>query len=203
MDSFFDTVAGWWPAGRADYHWHVLLPDTGGRGLVDPYRQLTHRQGLAPVPARWLHVTVMPVAPVDEISVGERDRIIAGVRTRCALIPAFELTLDRPGVGRHALECPGRPGAPLRRVRQAIVDAIRAVIGDRMPMLPAHYHPHTSIAYAVGTVRNGPVRVWLSDNGPGPFTFPVTTVSLVEQSHDGRHITWDKVLAVPLGAGTA
>jgi hypothetical protein len=26
LESFFDSIQGRWPAGRVDYHWHVL-PD--------------------------------------------------------------------------------------------------------------------------------------------------------------------------------
>jgi len=55
-----------WPAGRDDLHRHLLYDDVlVEEQLVAPYRELTHRPGLAPVPARWMHTTVMHGGPVD------------------------------------------------------------------------------------------------------------------------------------------
>jgi len=61
-----------WPAGRDDLHRHLLYDDVlVEEQLVAPYRELTHRPGLAPVPARWVHTTVMHGGPVDQYTQAE------------------------------------------------------------------------------------------------------------------------------------
>jgi 2'-5' RNA ligase len=201
VDSFFDRVTGRWPAGREDYHWHVIPPAVVARALVEPYRELTTgREGLAPVAPEWVHVTLLHSAPVDQLSDGEVAQIVDRVRTRCATVPAFTLTLDRPHIAGVAVECPGRPGAPARRLWQMLAEVTGEVTGGRIPTLPAVYYPHTSLAYGTANgVDHRPMKLWLSDCDAGPVSFPVTQVSLVAQSHDLRYITWRHILDVELG----
>ncbi|MEU1813540.1 2'-5' RNA ligase family protein [Micromonospora aurantiaca (nom. illeg.)] len=200
MDSFFDRVTHRWPAGRRDYHWHILPPLQQARAaLFEPYRELTHREGLIPVEPAWYHVTVLHSAPVQQVTDGELEQIVAGVRQRCAAEAPFDLTVDRPAVGSVAVECAARPGAPARRLWQATVEASTAVIGDRVPVLPAVYYPHMSLAYATDHVDHRPMKVWLSDHDIAPVTILVEHISLVAQSHNGRRITWHHILDVPLG----
>jgi hypothetical protein len=40
----------------------------------------------------------------------------------------------------------------------------------------------------------------LSDIPGGPVTLTIGVLTLVAQTHDTRHITWEHVLDIPLGA---
>lgn len=55
MEDFFEEVESRkqaWPAGRADLHWHIRFdPAVLQEQLAGPYREITHRPGLAPVDA--------------------------------------------------------------------------------------------------------------------------------------------------------
>ncbi|MEV6927444.1 2'-5' RNA ligase family protein [Dactylosporangium sp. NPDC051485] len=199
MANFFDTVIGRWPAGREDYHWHILPdPEWVRTALFEPYRELTHRDGLAPVAPQWTHVTVLHSGPVDAFRAEEVEQVVDLVRAGCTAIAPFELTLDRPAPGRVALECAGRPGAPARQLWQLTGEATRAVTRDRFPLIPELYYPHASLAYGVATFDHRPLKVSLSDHDHGPVSFLVSKVSLVAQSHDGRFITWRHVRDVSL-----
>lgn len=63
MEDFFEEVESRkqaWPAGRADLHWHILFdPAVLQEQLAGPYREITHRPGLAPVEVRWMHTTLV------------------------------------------------------------------------------------------------------------------------------------------------
>lgn len=64
MESFFAGVTQRWPAGREDYHWHILSPEQQTRtALWEPCREMTHREGLVPVEPAWYHVAVLHSAP--------------------------------------------------------------------------------------------------------------------------------------------
>ncbi|MDT0347528.1 2'-5' RNA ligase family protein [Streptomyces litchfieldiae] len=153
MDDFFARVTGraWpWPAGREDYHWHILPPDSGlvRDKLMGPYREVTHHPGLEPVAPEWAHITVLHSGPVGEVTGPEITAITSRVRAACATVAPFTLTVDRPAVGTVAVELPARPGAPARRLWELTTEATREVIGGRYPVLPAVYYPHLTIAYA-------------------------------------------------------
>ncbi|WP_405087386.1 hypothetical protein [Microbispora sp. NBC_01389] len=67
MDDFYAEVESReypWPPGRADLHVHILFdPDVIEKALVEPYRAVTHRPGLAPVSAQWVHMTLLHGGP--------------------------------------------------------------------------------------------------------------------------------------------
>lgn len=205
IGDFFHTVETRrhaWPAGRADLHWHLLFEEQVVReSLVEPYRAITHRPGLAPVPARWVHCTVLHGGPVDQYRDGEITEITERVAKECQTITSFDLTFDRPGIGTVAVECAARPGAPARRLWELTARADADVTGGRFPLIPAVYAPHISLAY--GTA--GPIRAdrrglkaALSDQPGEPVVLRATRLCLVAQSHDRRHITWTPIAQVAL-----
>jgi len=144
VESFYATVRQRWPEGRLDYHWHVL-PDPAQTALFEPYRDLTHRDGLVPVQPDWYHVTVLHSVPTDEVTTGQLEQIVAQMRRRCTQIAGFDLVLDRPAAGGVSVECAGRPGTAARALWQAAAASTAAVLGDTVPVLPAVYYPHLSI----------------------------------------------------------
>lgn len=74
-----------------------------------PYRELTHRPGLVPVPVQWIHTTVMHGGPVDQYTDSEITTIVDRVGEACATIAPVDLIYDRPSVGTVAVECAARP----------------------------------------------------------------------------------------------
>ncbi len=197
MDSFFARLAERWPPGRRDYHWH-LLPDPGQvrERLWCPYRELTGRPGLAPVPPQWSHVTICHAAPVAAVTGREVADITALVREGCAEAAPFELTVRPAEVWGTGIVCPLWPGAPARRLWQIVTAAARAVTGDQFQ--PAVYHPHLALAYCFAAVEDGPLRVWLSDHRIPEMTFTADRLHLVAQWHDGHEITWQPVTTIAL-----
>ncbi|NXY95811.1 hypothetical protein HYE82_15705 [Streptomyces sp. BR123] len=205
MDDFFARVTSRkhaWPAGRADLHWHILHTPAAVGQLTDPYRELVDRPGLAWVEERWMHTTILHGGPMQEYRPGEIDAILARVRQECTAVEPFELTYDRPTPGTVAVERAARPGAPGRRLWELTARIDAEVTGNRFPLIPAAWYPHTSLAYGVsGPERpdRSAIKVALSDVQDGPVTLTVDRMALVAQSHDGRHITWEHLADVSLG----
>ena len=77
-------------------------------------------------------------------------------------------------------------------------------MGDRWPLIPSSFYPHTSLAYAgrdAAKADRQAMKIWLSDHGPRePVTFRAEKLSLVSQWHDHATITWEHLTDVPLGA---
>jgi 2'-5' RNA ligase len=190
MEDFFAGVADRWPAGREDYHWHVLPGTEAMRErLADPYRELTDRPGLVPVRAEWMHVAVQHLAPAAEITGAELAKITRVVRDRCAGIAPFVVTAGRADAWETGVVCPVRPGYLLRFLRQVTTGTGREVTGGRFGTHQPVYCPHLTLAYAVAHVDHGPVRAWISDCEAVEVALPVSRLVLVAQRHDRREIT--------------
>ncbi|WP_414167194.1 2'-5' RNA ligase family protein [Streptoverticillium reticulum] len=207
MENFFDEVerrAHAWPAGRRDLHWHALFDlEDVRRALTDPYRDLTHREGLEPVAPEWVHMTVLHSGPEQDATAEEIEKITELVRRRCAAVEPIEITFGRPTVGRVAIECPGRPGAPVRRLWQLAYEATTEVVGNRWPLIPQGFYPHATLAYAGAEAHKADrraMKIWLSDHGPEAVTLRADRLSLVSQWHDGARIVWDHIEDIPLGS---
>jgi 2'-5' RNA ligase len=210
MDNFFARVmnrTAAWPAGRRDLHWHILPSEEEAKALTEPYRHVVSTPGLNPVPARWLHITVLHAGPEADTSQAEIDAMVDKVRAAAVEVEPFELTLFPPAVGTVALECAGYPGAPARRLWELTATASQQVMGDgRFTLIPASYYPHTSVAYAgpdAHLADRTALKVALSDTAAVAVTVRAHTLSLVSQWHDGKSkIVWEELASVPLG-GTA
>lgn len=208
MDNFFDEVQTRkiqpYPALRKDLHWHLTIDtETVRKELIEPYRELTHRLGIVPVAAPDAHITVLHDGPLQDFAPGEIEKITELVRTECADIAPFDITLDRPAIGRVAIECPGRPGRPARRLWELTARASAEVTGSRFPRVPSAYQPHLSIGYSTSTATvradRAAMKVWLSDCPRGPVTLTATALNLVAQWHTCERITWDHLVTIPLG----
>jgi 2'-5' RNA ligase len=199
MEDFFATLADRWPAGREDYHWHVL-PGTGllRDRLARPYAELIDRRRLVPVRPEQMHVTVQHLCPVSDLAGNELAEIVGLVRQRCAGIAAFAVEAGRAEVWETSVVRPLRPGYLLSGLWQLTTSAAREVAGTELPVTPAVYHPHLTLAYATGHVDSEPLRAWLSDREGTETPVPVTRLILVAQRHDGREITFRVLDEIPL-----
>jgi len=191
LDDFFATVEEYWPAGREDYHWHVLPGSEPLRDrILRPYLRITDHPGLAPTLPAFLHVTIHHLAPVSELTGSELDRIVGLVRERCADMAPFAVTVGRAEAWEHGVVCPVRPRFPLASLWRIATGAFRDATGDRFSVRPAVFHPHLSLTYAIRQVDPAPVRAWLADCEVPEIAIPVTKLALVAQQHDRLQITF-------------
>jgi hypothetical protein len=200
MDNFFANISTRWPAGRADYHWHVLLSnDEVGERLTVPYRDLTVQPGLAQVAPEWCHITVWHDAPADEVSEYVINQIIRHVRDQCSQVRPFAARVRRPEVWSAGVVCPVHPGLAFRQLWTLVRGATTQHTGVSWSQGPLSYYPHVSLAYTTGRRNEGALREWLSDSDLPEWEVPVRALTLVKQKHNDRAITWDVVDVIPLG----
>jgi len=200
VDSFFEKIAGRWPAGRQDYHWHVLPPAGLVREhLADPYLGITTRPGLARVDPEWAHITVWHDAPVSDVSQQAMDPVLARVRDRCRQVSPFTARVRRPEVWATAVVCPVYPGPALRQLWAIVREAAAGTGQPGQESL--NYFPHLTLAYATGRSDDGPLREQLTSTDHAEPVISVDALTLVAQQHDGRTITWSVAEVIPLGGG--
>jgi 2'-5' RNA ligase len=202
VEDFFATIAGRWPAGREDYHWHVL-PGTelARERLARPYAELTGQAGLAPVRPEYMHITVQHIGPVQDVTVDELAEIVGRVRAGCSGVASFAVTAGRAEAWETSIVCPLRPGYLLGTLWHLVTSVSRAVTGTRLAVSPAVYHPHLALAYGIAHADQAALRAWLADCDAAEAALPVTRLTLVAQEHDGREITFRVVDEIPLTGG--
>ncbi|WP_189750472.1 2'-5' RNA ligase family protein [Streptomyces tendae] len=203
VEDFFTRVGRVWPAGRRDLHWHLLPTEAEARALTVPYAEVVSRPGLQPVPPQWMHCTLLHAVGAGRSAV-DTDGLVDTVRQYAQTVTPFTLTFDRPAVGPVAVEISGWPGQPFAELGTAVTEAMT---GSGVPFTAARSrYPHMSVAYTTEGAEDVDaiaVKASLADvAGPLSATVYVDRLHLVEQWHDGAHITWEPLAEVHLaGAG--
>jgi 2'-5' RNA ligase len=199
VEDFFATTADRWPAGRDDYHWHVLPGSELLRDRISrPYSEIIRQAGLVPVRPAYLHITIQHLAPVGEVTQRELRQIVGVVRDRCTGFAVFAVTAGRAEAWEYGIVCPIRPGYLLASLWQLTTSATTEVAGGRFEVSPAVFHPHLSLAYATAHVDQAVIRAQLADCDAPEIALPVTRLALVSQRHDSREITFRVLDEIPL-----
>jgi 2'-5' RNA ligase len=199
MESFFARVGRVWPAGRRDLHWHILPTLAEAGAIAAPYKGLAP-QGLASVPVEWMHCTLMHAVGlgIDDV---DTDALLEEVGSYARSVEPFLLTFDRPAVGAVAVEISGWPGRPFTEIVDTVTQATARSTEAAFKPAPSRY-PHMSLAYTshgAEDVNAVTLRAALADiDQPLSGTLAVDRLHLVEQWHDGTHITWRPIAEVPL-----
>ncbi|GAA1149175.1 2'-5' RNA ligase family protein [Streptomyces javensis] len=198
MDNFFEWVGRFWPTDRRDLHWHVLPSSEEANALATPYTGLA-RPGLQSVPTRWMHCTLLHAVGLSSSDV-DTDALLKDVGSCTQTVRPFRLTFDWPAVGNFAVEISGWPGRPFA----AIVDTLTQVMtrtGAAFKAAPSRY-PHMSLAYAADGAEDLDAvtlkAALAAIEQPLSQTVLVDRLYLVEQWHDGAHITWQPIAELPL-----
>jgi 2'-5' RNA ligase len=170
---------------------HVALHLSGPARCPSPAETYRVALGGLPsldlVPDRWLHLTMQGPGFIDEVSASDVEAIVREVRARLALVPAFDIQLDRPVFTPEAIRWD--PEGPVDRVRREI----RAAIGEVWPVVPEgadRFTPHVTIAYAN---RAGPAAAILdaiSSVPSEPATAAITAVDLIVLNRDQHTYQW-------------
>ncbi|NIY67995.1 2'-5' RNA ligase family protein [Streptomyces malaysiensis] len=198
MENFFARVGRFWPAGRRDLHWHILPTAAEASALAAPYKGLA-TPGLHSVPAQGMHCTLLHAIGLSRNHV-DTEALLKDVTSYAQTRPPFTLTFDRPAVGTLAVEISGWPGRPFTEIVETLTQTMVRT-GAAFTAAPSRY-PHMSLAYAAdGAEEVDAVALkaaLAAIEQPLSETVAVDRLHLVEQWHDGAHITWDPIAEVPL-----
>lgn len=188
-----------WSTGRRFLTWHLTFehaPEV--HRLAEAYRKrLALLPGLDLIPDRWLHLTMQGLGFVDEVAQDDVDAIVAIARAHLALVPAFDVVIDRPAFTPEAIRWEAAPGAPVEAVRDAIRTAIGTVWKD-VPERREGFGPHISIAYSNADLPAGPVLDALAAEPSAPATARITSAELILLGRDSRMYEWETVASLLL-----
>ncbi len=185
----------WWPRpgwrpGRISLTWHLTFENAPGlhRHVAAYQRALDGLPGLDPVPAQWLHLTVQKLGYADETPEDAVPTVVEAVRAELALLPAFDLTFDRPVIFGEAIAILGTPVEPVHRLRTAIRTGITNAAGPGAAPSGGSadaFRPHVTIAYCsaedAAGIDAGPHSAALAALDTPPATVRVGAATLIRQ----------------------
>ncbi|MFE6979281.1 2'-5' RNA ligase family protein [Streptomyces sp. NPDC057682] len=147
-----------------------------------------------------MHCTLLHAVGLARTGV-DLEGLLKNVGAFARTVEPFVLTFDRPAIGNVAVEISGWPQNPFASIVDYLTGAMTRA-GSVFKAAPSRY-PHMSVAYTsdgAELLEAAGLKAELSAiDGPLSGTVLADRLHLVEQWHDGRHITWEPVAVVPLG----
>jgi 2'-5' RNA ligase len=173
-------------------YWHVLMnqaPDIRA-GAIEAQRTLAGFPGLHLTPRAWLHMTIMPICRIHELTPTDSAALVAAARERLAAVPAIEIETSQLLYHPEAVVLRLRPGRDLAGLAEAVGEATAATLSSWTPNghLADPWIPHVTIAYST-TDKPAPPIVAAAGHHIRLRRAVVSEVTLVEQW--GPERSWD------------
>uniref|UniRef100_A0AAU2AFS5 2'-5' RNA ligase family protein n=1 Tax=Streptomyces sp. NBC_00093 TaxID=2975649 RepID=A0AAU2AFS5_9ACTN len=190
-----------WSVGRRFYTWHLTFEGQDDvHRLAAEYRSALAPLGstLAPIPDKWLHLTMQGIAFVGEGKEEDTQAIADAARDRLAAVRAFDLRIGPAVLDPEAVLLHVKPDGPVRAVRNAIREAIGVVLGD-VPEKAEGFTPHVSVAYSNSDGSAEPIAQVLAGLDIPPATARISAAELIVINRDNKMYEWESFAKVPLG----
>jgi 2'-5' RNA ligase len=196
---------------RADQRLWALYVTCGSiPSVVGHARQYQERlfgmRGLDLVEPRWLHLTVLGVAFVDEVDPVAMARLVEQASAIVAEEPAMEMVAGAPRARTDAVWMPVSTTPSLVPLRNRLEEAVLSCLGREPHALPlplAGFQPLISVAYSTA---DAPLVDEVDDRLSGvelpPVHFSASHLSLLRLRREAPRWSWDAEQRIPFG-GTA
>lgn len=186
-----------WSDGARAYYWLLAFRDVPALNEVALHcQEALAPLGLDPVPAEWLHVTLVRAGSPGSVDTAQLRRLVETVRTK--LPEAFALCATPLAGSRGAVRLTLSPWQPLVHLHAALVAAGTAV-GLTAKKSTALFRPHLSLAYNNRPRPAGPVIETVAGLRSLPSVeLSVADVQLVELRRCGAEYRWDVLASLPL-----
>lgn len=188
-----------WSDGARAYYWLLVFRDVPVLNeLALRCQEMLSPLGLDPVPAGWLHVTLVRVGSPDSVDTVQLSRLTETARTM--LPEPFTLRAAPLAGSRGAVRLTLSPWEPLVRLHAALVAANTAV-GLPVKKPTARFRPHLSLAYNNRRREAAPVVETVASLRSLPAVeLGVADVQLVELRRCGAEYRWEALKSLPLMA---
>ncbi|MGQ4615257.1 2'-5' RNA ligase family protein [Nocardia sp. R7R-8] len=193
------TLKAWAP-GQSGYYWYLTFDAPALTDLAEQCQKSLADDGIDPVPLDALHITLLSVGKVGDVSSEQLTGIADAARSRLADIAPFDVEIGPLTGSRSALRFSVTPWNNLLTLHRALRAATAVHRPTSRLAETTELRPHLGIGYInrpqdsaaliaeVAALRDLP-----------PVTVSVSKIDLVELRRDGRQYRWTDRAALPLG----
>lgn len=188
-------------AGQGTVYWHALMSRYPEAQVAARAAQsvLGGLPGFHLTPEAWLHMTLFVAGSTDDI--GAPDRLVevtTNVQLALQDVEPIETRVGRVLYHPEAVMLAVEPVEPLRRLRDVVLGASAATVGDLGALPSSAWVPHMTVAYSTVGQAAAPIIGALGDSVPEE-RFLLDSLSLVVQWGPERTWNWAPISDVRLG----
>ncbi len=189
-----------WKPNEADWHFLIRLNNQSQlRTMVTRYAKIYDHPGLyPPIPFEWLHMTVLRIGSVANITDQEMNDVLEQLFPALEMIHVPELLLGPWWLWTGSVVLHVTPEEPITHLFNAVTKVMNTVVGEKAPK-PDRFIPHVTLAYARNYQQEREVHQQLCAQWIDPVPLHIDTLSLVKEKQTSPLYRWDTVTDIPIG----
>ncbi|WP_433600010.1 2'-5' RNA ligase family protein [Nocardia sp. CA-135953] len=193
------TMKPWGP-GQAGYYWYITFDDPELISLVARCQEALVHDGIDLVPLDGLHLTVLSIGKVAEVSDRQLDGVMSAAQAELSTVKPFDLSIGPLTGSRSALRFSVTPWDGLLSVHRRVRCASAVHRPSSRLAETSEFRPHLGIGYINRSQGAAPLidDVSLLRNLP-QISVRVDRLHLVELRREGRQYRWTDRAVVALG----
>lgn len=185
-----------------EVRWHFLIlfdEQQQVHDMVEEYSSGLNHPGLHPrIPNQWLHITILAVGPIENISDKEMEEVVKLLRPKLASIDSPKLEVGPVWVSNGLPIAHVTPEEPVTEIFDVVKSATEKVLGDKL-IKPEKFTPHMTLAYCRETNEVNQIRKQLHQKWIDPVQFTPKKLSLVKQRQVPPQYEWEIVSELIIG----
>jgi 2'-5' RNA ligase len=190
-------------AGVVDWNFNVVFENQPAvAAMAEAYAPLLDRPELYdPIPAKWLHATILRVGTVDD-EYTEEEMLAVADKVQAAVVnftlPEFHFGELVTVYGNICFII--EPRTELEKLYNIVAESLESVVGpERATKTPyGRFISHMSLAYSRAQNNEAAIEAELKQAHIAPAEFRVTRMPLIKQWPTDGHYEWDIVKDVKL-----
>lgn len=188
-----------WGPGEIDWHFLVIFDkEPGIKDFAEKYKQTLDHPGLhTPIPAEWLHMTVLRVGPTTKISDEQMDKVCELIKEQTRELDLPELSLNSPWSWSGSVCLHVNPEEEVKKLYEITANACDQIL-DYKTDKPAEFIPHVTLAYPKDTDDDEGIAKQVAQSRVEPFAFKPIELCLVKQTQTPPYYRWEVVRRLSL-----
>ena len=190
--------------GRTDWNFNFLFNDQlQVAELATQYAPLLEYDGLhKPVPAQWLHATLLRIGFLEEFSEDEMLKVAALLELKLSgmKLPPFMLGQWWLWGGNPCLHF--TPDDPLKEIYDCLLEALATILGNsskRKNLWPNRFMPHVTLAYSKTYDSEVGLYKQLQSKPIKGVELRINSVSLIKQRIVDDYYAWEILKDIKIG----
>lgn len=182
-----------------DWNFNIIFNQPDVARMAKDYAQTLDHPGLyRPIPAQWLHSTILRVGLTTDYTEAEMMAVVEILQPKLARLGLGEFVFDSWWLWGGNVVLHITPEEGLNQIYEEVTKAVEAVVGsDRTPK--SSFIPHMTLAYTKTHHNEGEINQQLVAHPVKPARFMVPQLLLLKQWPTAGHYEWEVIKSINIG----